>query len=73
MLVVPHKDQPGIIGKVGMILGDHNVNIGAMDVGRKGQGQEAVMLLVIDQPLPKEGLAKISQIDGIYDVLDVTL
>lgn len=73
MLVVPHKDQPGIIGRVGMLLGEQNVNIGAMDVGRKGQGQEAVMLLAIDQPLSQTGIKTLAQIEGINNVIDVIL
>ncbi len=73
MLVVPHRDQPGIIGRVGMLLGEQNINIGAMDVGRKGLGQEAVMLLAIDQPLSKAGIKTLAQIEGIKSVTDVIL
>lgn len=73
ILVVPHTDQPGIIGRVGMILGDHNVNIGAMDVGRKALGQEAVMLLSVDSTPSKEALTKIAEIDGVKKVTDVRL
>ena len=73
MLVVPHKDQPGIIGKVGMLLGDYNINIGAMDVGRKAQGQDAVMLLAIDQPLPVEVVKKLTLVPGVNSVADVRI
>lgn len=73
LLVVPHKDQPGIIGKVGMLLGEHNINIGAMDVGRTAQGEDAVMLLAVDQPLSQETIKKLSSIEGIYKVTDVKI
>src|SRR5690606_9299361 len=35
LLYVLHKDRPGVIGRVGKILGDNDINIGAMQVGRK--------------------------------------
>src|SRR6476659_8483732 len=45
MVFFNYVDRPGIIGKVGTILGEHSINIATMDVGRKpeGQGMEALM------------------------------
>jgi D-3-phosphoglycerate dehydrogenase len=37
--VLQLRDRPGIIGKVGTILGEHAINIATMDVGRKPEGQ----------------------------------
>ncbi|MFA6694452.1 MAG: phosphoglycerate dehydrogenase, partial [Bacillota bacterium] len=73
LLVVPHKDKPGVIGKVGMLLGEGNVNIGAMDVGRKALGKDAVMVISVDQNLSKDVLEKITKIDGVENVTDVRL
>jgi D-3-phosphoglycerate dehydrogenase / 2-oxoglutarate reductase len=51
LLYILHTDQPGVIGKVGKVLGDHHVNIATMQVGRKQKGGEAIMMLSFDKPL----------------------
>jgi D-3-phosphoglycerate dehydrogenase len=68
MLVVPHTDKPGIIGKVGTILGEHNINIAGMQVGRHQQGGIAVMVMSVDTSMCKETLDKIAKTDGIIEV-----
>ncbi|MDN5344205.1 MAG: D-3-phosphoglycerate dehydrogenase / 2-oxoglutarate reductase [Clostridia bacterium] len=68
MLVVPHLDRPRIIGPVAMVIGTHNVNIAAMQVGRREAGGEAVMLMSIDSEVPREALQAIRQVDGVLDV-----
>jgi D-3-phosphoglycerate dehydrogenase len=52
MVFFNYEDRPGIIGRVGTILGEHGVNIATMDVGRQGQGQEALMVLTVDSEVP---------------------
>ncbi|NEQ61852.1 MAG: phosphoglycerate dehydrogenase, partial [Moorea sp. SIO4A1] len=52
MLFTVHRDMPGIIGKIGSLLGSFNVNIASMQVGRKIVRGDAVMVLSIDDPLP---------------------
>ncbi|NMB44790.1 MAG: phosphoglycerate dehydrogenase [Firmicutes bacterium] len=71
MLVAPHQDRPGIIGKVGTILGQASINIATMQVGRKKQGGPAVMVLGTDAALPSDVLQAICQIDGIYGARQV--
>ncbi len=73
MLVIPHYDRPGIIGKVGTLIGAQDVNIAAMQVGRKEVGGKAVMVLTIDDKVPAETLEKIKEVDGILDVKMVSL
>lgn len=73
MLVVPHYDRPRIIGQVGMLIGEHDINIAAMQVGRKEIGGKAVMVLTIDSPVPAGTLEKIGAVDGILDVKMVSL
>ncbi|KYH33786.1 phosphoglycerate dehydrogenase [Neomoorella mulderi] len=68
MLVVPHLDRPRIIGPVGLAIGDHKVNIAAMQVGRQEIGGEAVMLISVDSEVPREALQAIRQVDGVLDV-----
>ena len=52
MVFFTYTDRPGIIGKVGTILGGHGVNIATMDVGRRDEGGEALMCLTVDAPVP---------------------
>ncbi len=71
MLVTTHIDKPGIIGRVGTLLGSHKVNIGGMHVGREGIGKLALMLLNVDEPV-SDGLVKeIHDMDGIESAKQV--
>jgi D-3-phosphoglycerate dehydrogenase len=66
LLLSYHIDQPGIIGRVGTILGKHNINIAYMQVGRKeSRGGRAVMAMGIDDPVPPEVLQEISRVPGL--------
>lgn len=73
MLFTLHRDMPGIIGKIGSLLGSFNVNIASMQVGRKIVRGDAVMVLSIDDPLPDGILAEITKVPGIRDAYTVTL
>lgn len=48
LLIFTHSDVPGIIGRVGTIFGNHNVNIAQMSVGRTSPGGGAVGVLNLD-------------------------
>jgi D-3-phosphoglycerate dehydrogenase len=73
MLIIPHIDKPRIIGAVGTLIGQHNVNIAAMQVGRKVIGGRAVMVLMVDSPVPPETLEEIAKVDGVLGVRMVSL
>jgi len=73
MLFTLHRDMPGIIGKLGSILGSFNVNIASMQVGRKIVRGDAVMALSLDDPLPDGILSEITKVSGIRDAYTVTL
>ena len=61
MLVTQHVDRPGIIGLVGTLLGQADINISSMQVGRKMPRGEALMLLSVDEPVPPAVVEKIRQ------------
>lgn len=66
LLFISHNDKPGIIGKVGTLLGENQVNIAAMQVGRKIVGGEAIMVLSVDKELDKnviDALLKVTEIN----------
>src|SRR6202022_3982771 len=50
-LVSAHEDRPGIVGKVGTILGEHDVNIASMLVCRDAPRGRAMMILAVDDPV----------------------
>ncbi len=71
VLVVEHMDKPGVIGKLGQVLGTHDINIGAMQVGRKKQGGPAIMILNTDKPIDADVakiLTDISEVDRISNI-----
>ncbi|MFZ5631754.1 MAG: NAD(P)-dependent oxidoreductase, partial [Bacillota bacterium] len=73
MLYVPHMDKPRIIGPVGILIGEHNINIAAMQVGRKEIGGKAVMILSVDAEVPESTLKEIGRIEGVMDVKMIRL
>jgi len=68
MLVVCNDDRPGMIGQVGMVLGDAQINIDDMDVGRDGSGSSAVMVIALGQDVGAEVLKALKALDGILSV-----
>jgi len=68
-----HADRPGIIGAIGTFLGQNNINIASMQVGRDRPRGDAVMILSVDDPVPESILADIRRIPGMADVLSVSL
>ncbi|WP_026098228.1 phosphoglycerate dehydrogenase [Kamptonema formosum] len=73
MLFTRHRDMPGIIGKIGSLLGSFNVNIASMQVGRKIVRGDAVMVLSLDDPLPDGILTEITKVAGIREAHTVRL
>ncbi|MGE5598463.1 MAG: phosphoglycerate dehydrogenase [Bacteroidota bacterium] len=68
MLVAVHRDQPGVIGRVGTILGDAGINIAFMQVGRKNAGGRAIMVLSVDNIVPEAVLARVAKVEGVEEV-----
>jgi D-3-phosphoglycerate dehydrogenase len=73
MLITSHIDKPGVIGRVGTLLGNNNINIAGMNVGRDKVRGQAVMVLALDDPLIEEVLNGIRALDGISTAKAVVL
>ena len=73
VLITHHTDQPGVIGRLGTILGNHGVNIAGMQVGRHHRGGEALMVTNVDDEIPEAALAEIKQIAGVGTAFVVSL
>lgn len=67
MLVTLHIDRPGMIGRVGQLLGAADINISAMHLGRSAPRSDAVMFLALDDAVPPDVAAAIRAIPGVID------
>ncbi|MEL7086238.1 MAG: phosphoglycerate dehydrogenase [Cyanobacteria bacterium P01_A01_bin.3] len=72
MLMTLHRDMPGMIGKIGSLLGSYNVNIASMHLGRKIVRGDAVMILSLDDPLPEGLIEEIRKEAGIRDAYTIS-
>ena len=59
MLYTTNADVPGIIGLLGTVCGENNVNIANFSLGRYHAGGNAIALLYLDAPFPENVLAKL--------------
>jgi D-3-phosphoglycerate dehydrogenase len=73
LLFAYNSDRPGMIGRVGTLLGAADVNISSMDVGRTGPRQSAMMVVRLDEPCPLEVVRQIERIDGISKAISLVL
>ncbi|WP_026129713.1 phosphoglycerate dehydrogenase [Nocardiopsis prasina] len=60
MVFLSYEDRPGIVGKVGALLGDAEVNIAGMQVIRDQEGGKALIALTVDSAVPDEILTSIA-------------
>ncbi|MBI2305188.1 MAG: phosphoglycerate dehydrogenase [Chloroflexi bacterium] len=72
-LVSDHRDRPGLIGAVGNILGNADINISFMQVGRREARGQALMVLGLDEPVGAEQCQRILNIPDVYAVKVVKL
>ena len=73
MLVCGNKDRPGLIGKIGTLLGENKVNIAHMTWARLRPEGEAITVLNTDQQVGPDVLAKMEAIEDIHWVKPVIL
>ncbi|MDO5502307.1 MAG: phosphoglycerate dehydrogenase [Actinomycetia bacterium] len=62
MAFFTYEDRPGVIGQIGNILGDADVNIASMQVARNAEATEALVALTVDSTIPDEVLGSIREI-----------
>ena len=68
ILYICNQDVPGVIGRVGTILGDRKINIANFALGRNQQAQEAIGLVNVDNHVPEEVLKEIRAIPAVREV-----
>ncbi|MEC8591049.1 MAG: phosphoglycerate dehydrogenase [Planctomycetota bacterium] len=75
MLIFEHQDRPGVIGSLGSALGQHDINIAQMSVGRTLQEPDgkAIGVLNLDSNVPAAAIEEILKFDGIDAVNPINL
>jgi len=61
MLLLHYGDRPGMIGKIGTIMGKHDINIASMNLGRSEKKGEAMVILSLDSAVPPEVVGELQQ------------
>lgn len=61
MLLLNYADRPGMIGRIGTIMGGHNINIASMHLGRRAKQGEAMVVLSLDSAVPATVVEEIRQ------------
>jgi D-3-phosphoglycerate dehydrogenase len=62
MLVISYADRPGLIGKIGTILGEEGINIGNMNLGRQAKAGEAMVVLSTDSPVEQKVIDRLTAV-----------
>jgi D-3-phosphoglycerate dehydrogenase len=68
MVITRHQDKPGTMGRIGLILGEADVNISSMTLARSGPRQDALMLLAVDDDVSDAVAAQIRNHPAVLDV-----
>ena len=68
-----YRDQPGMIGRVGTVFGQHGVNIHSAAVGAEEGAEEAVMAVTTDSAVPAALIEEITRLEGFFDGRAVSL
>ncbi|MFQ5481378.1 MAG: ACT domain-containing protein, partial [Nitrospinaceae bacterium] len=72
MLILNNQDVPGVIGSLGGVLGENNINIAGFHLGRMASG-DAVSVINIDSPPTAEALQQLRDTSYILEVYSVVL
>ncbi|MEO5619534.1 MAG: phosphoglycerate dehydrogenase [Cypionkella sp.] len=72
MLYTTNEDVPGIIGKLGMTMGSHGVNIANFTLGRAAAKGEAIALLYVDEPVPAAAIKALEDTGMFQQVKPLT-
>ena len=70
MLITRHMDRPGTVGRIGMLLGEADVNISAMHLARSRPREDALMILALDDDVPDGVADAIRAHEGVTRPLD---
>ncbi len=73
MLVIGNKDEPGVIGSIGTLLGKNKINIARMQFGREKPGGKAISVVSVDIPVSKEIISGIKKLPNVLSVKQISM
>src|SRR6202011_3406094 len=79
LIYMRNQDVPGVIGKVGTILGKHGINIANFSLGRRsgepqpGQPLEAIAVVQVDGKVPESAVAELRGIPAVHEAKAIHL
>ena len=65
LLIMGSRDRPGVIGRVGTLLAENDINIASWQTGRASRGGNTFTVLTLDQPLPDRLLTALQALDFV--------
>ena len=65
LALIYNIDRPGSIGQIGTTLGSHNINIGRMQVGQEEEGDNNIIFLCTDTPIPDNVFGELRNLDSV--------
>jgi D-3-phosphoglycerate dehydrogenase len=65
ILMLHNRDVPGVVGRVGTLLGERGINIAGIELGRERVGGMALSLIHVDEPVPREVLDELRTLPQI--------
>lgn len=72
-LVISHHDRPGMIADITALLGRNEINIGFMDLDRKGRDREAMTVIETDVSIPDSLIQELMNLSMIFEIKKVDL
>ncbi len=73
ILHIVNDDVPGVVGRVGTILGEYDVNIAEYNLARSASGGRAMAIITVDSPLSQDALAALRTIRAVREVRQLKL
>jgi D-3-phosphoglycerate dehydrogenase len=74
LLITRHRDVPGVIGRVGTLLGEARVNISRLQLGQRQKRQgEAIGVFNVDSEVPATVLSRLRELPEILSLTQVAL
>jgi D-3-phosphoglycerate dehydrogenase len=73
ILVLYNNDFPGVIGFIGQVLGEANINIAMMNLSRRKNKGKAVSMINVDSRIPEQVLEKLRSNEHILSAVQVHL
>ena len=73
MLITRHMDRPGTVGRVGVMLGEADINISAMHLARTRPREDAFMILALDDEVPDAVSEAIREQEAVRDLWTIRL